>query len=223
MMTVLSRGLIVVGVLTAGIAVGRFALPPGGLATRPAGAPPAEASGRPAPHCWEATVYLPLTDNQGRRFSEAAWEAALADLVVPFGGATLGQPQEGCWLRASGRICREPVRPVVVSFALERLGEFRDAVHAAGQRLGQEAMYVRFEEPRVELIPVGGARPAEGRSASPTRERGQGASWNRWRDVRADRGAGRSRESLNTPKRSATSSRRRRARLPIRSARTRCP
>src|SRR5262249_25970512 len=39
------------------------------------------------------------------------------------------------------------------------LGEFREAVHVAGQRLGQEAMYVRFEEPRVDLIPVAVARP----------------------------------------------------------------
>jgi hypothetical protein len=150
--------LIVVGVLTAGVAVGRYALPCWDLAACPAEAP-AAVSGRPAPRCWEATVYLPLADNEGQPFSEAAWQAALAELVVPFGGATLGQPQEGCWLDASGQVCREPVRPVVVSFVPERLDEFRNAVHDVGKRLGQEAMYVRFEEPRVQLIPVRAAQP----------------------------------------------------------------
>jgi hypothetical protein len=102
-------------------------------------------------------VYLPLADSGGQPFSEEAWHGALELLVVRFGGATLGQPQEGCWLDASGRACREPVRPVVVSFSRERLNEFRHAVLAVGRRLGQEAMYVRFEEPRVQLISVGAA------------------------------------------------------------------
>lgn len=109
---------------------------------------------RPAPRQWEATVYLPLADNQGRPFVEADWQAALERLVTPFGGATLGQPQEGCWLDDRRRMCREPIRPVVVSFAPGRLEEFRRAVHRAGQHLGQQAMYVRYEEPRVQLIAV---------------------------------------------------------------------
>ena len=89
-------------------------------------------------------------------------------LVVPFGGATLGQSQEGCWLDAGRRVCREPIRPVVVSFMPERLDEFRQALHDVGKRLGQEAMYVRFEEPRVELVRVDaaphGRTPAPGES-----------------------------------------------------------
>jgi len=40
---------------------------------------------------------------------------------------------------------------------------FRRAVHAVGKRLGQEATSVRFEEPRVELIPVGAAHPGKDR------------------------------------------------------------
>jgi hypothetical protein len=62
-------------------------------------------------------------------------------------------------------VCREQVRPVIVSFAPGRLDEFRHAVHNVGQRLGQEAMYVRFEEPRVQLIPVGAASPGENLAA----------------------------------------------------------
>ncbi|HVK18732.1 MAG TPA: DUF1772 domain-containing protein [Fimbriiglobus sp.] len=118
---------------------------------------PADAAVEPAPRRLEATVYLPLTDNEGQPFTETTWHEALERLVAPFGGATLGEPQEGCWLDARGRMCRERVRPVVVSFAPERLGEFRRAVHGVGQRLGQEVVYVRFEEPRVDLIPVGTA------------------------------------------------------------------
>jgi hypothetical protein len=151
---ILRHGLIGVAMLAAGIAVGRYAPPHRDDVARPDGA--LAAAGRPAPRCWEATVYLPLADNTGRPFSEGAWQEALAVLVVPFGGATLGTVQEGCWLDARGRVCREQVRPVVISFGPDRLDEFRDAVRAVGRRLGQEAMYVRFEEPRVELIPGGG-------------------------------------------------------------------
>jgi hypothetical protein len=150
-MTVLLRGLLVVSVLTAGIVVGRYAHPHRDAVAGPADSP--SATGRPAPRCWEAMVYLPLADNSGQPFTEDAWQEALAALVVPFGGATLGTPREGCWLDARGNVCREQVRPVVISFAPERLDEFRTAVRSVGRRLGQEAMYVRFEEPRVELIP----------------------------------------------------------------------
>jgi hypothetical protein len=104
-------------------------------------------------------VYMPLADNTGRPFPEETWQEALAALVVPFGGATLDSPREGCWLDARGRIFREQVRPVFVSFAPERLDEFRGAVRAVGRRLGQETMYVRFEEPRVELIRGAGSEP----------------------------------------------------------------
>jgi hypothetical protein len=106
----------------------------------------------PAPRRWEATVYLPLADNQGRPFGETEWQEALDSLVSPFGGATLGQPLEGCWQNGQGRLCREWVRPVVISFDRERVAEFRAAAHGVGKRLGQEAIYVRFEEPRVALI-----------------------------------------------------------------------
>lgn len=118
----------------------------------------AAADDAPAPRRWEATVYLPLADNQGQPFAETEWQQALGNFVAPFGGATLGQSLEGCWLDERGRLCREWVRPVVISFVPERLAEFRAAVHGIGKHLGQEAVYVRFEEPRVALI-----RPAEGR------------------------------------------------------------
>jgi uncharacterized membrane protein len=111
-------------------------------------------TGAPPARCLEATVFLPLADNRGQYFADTTWDVALEILVTPFGGATLGESQEGCWLDARGRVCRERIRPVAISFAPERLGEFRRAVHAVGRHLGQEAMYVRFEEPRVELIPT---------------------------------------------------------------------
>lgn len=117
----------------------------------------AVAAWNPAPRRCEATIYLPLVDNEGRLFPEAAWQEAMNGLIVPFGGATLGQPQEGCWLDARQQVRCERIRPVVISFAPERLDEFRVAVHKVGKRLGQEAVYVRFEEPRVELIPMSAA------------------------------------------------------------------
>jgi hypothetical protein len=159
MMTVLLRGLFALGVLAAGIAVGRFTVLSRDLTVHPTVAAAEAGAGRPAPRCWEATVYLPLADNQGRPFSEGVWQEALEVLVASFGGATLGQPQEGCWLDAGRRVCRERVRPVVISFAPQRLDEFRQAVHDVGKRLGQEAMYVRFEEPRVELVSGASALP----------------------------------------------------------------
>ncbi len=102
----------------------------------------------------EATILVPLHDNQGRRFTEEEWQAAVGVLVHAFGGVTLGEPQEGWWVNGRREVQREQVRPVVVSFAPERLEEFRRLVRQIGKRLGQEAMYVRFKEPHVELIAV---------------------------------------------------------------------
>ena len=42
-------------------------------------------------------VYLPLVDNDGRRFPDEVWQQALTDAVANFGGATLGGEQEGWW------------------------------------------------------------------------------------------------------------------------------
>src|SRR5262245_35024573 len=44
---------------------------------------------------WEATVLLPLADNEGQSFADVTWQEALAVLVTPFGGATLGEPLDG--------------------------------------------------------------------------------------------------------------------------------
>jgi hypothetical protein len=116
--------------------------------------------GRPAataelpPRRLEATIILPLTGHVDRPFTEAEWQGAVDLLVAEFGGATLGAPQEGCWRDAQGRLQREPVRPVIVSFGPERLADFRRTIDEVGRRLGQEAIYARFEEPRVELRPV---------------------------------------------------------------------
>jgi hypothetical protein len=106
------------------------------------------------PRRWEATVYLPLADNDGKPFAEQDWDAALGILVAECGGATLGIKREGVWVDERKQTHRELVRAVVVSFPRDRLDNFRRAVAEAGQRLRQEAMYVRLEEPRVEILTV---------------------------------------------------------------------
>jgi hypothetical protein len=113
--------------------------------------------GRPGglpPRRYEATVFLPLVDNQGRQVPEGQWHDALGLLVTELGGATLAAPVEGCWRDDDGAIRREAVRPVIVSFEQDRLTGFRQTLQRVGRRLGQRALYTRFSEPRVELTPV---------------------------------------------------------------------
>lgn len=100
----------------------------------------------------EATVYLPMTDNHGRNVSDAVWDEALGLLVKDLGGATVGPPLDGYWRDDEGRLCREPVRPVIVSFEPSRLAQFRQTLKEVGRRLGQQVLYTRFEQPRVELL-----------------------------------------------------------------------
>ena len=109
------------------------------------------------PRRCEATVYLPVVDNDGKRLDEEVWRQALAGLVADFGGATLGAEQEGWWVDGRRQVHREPVRLVVISFDRPRLAEFRADLRDLGRRLGQEELYVRIEEPHIELLPVGAA------------------------------------------------------------------
>jgi hypothetical protein len=120
---------------------------------------PSENEAEPLPsRCLEATIYLPLNDNQGVAFRQADLDRALEPLILTFGGATLGDQRRGFWRTDDGRVQSEPVRMLTVSFPPGRLGEFRRGVAEIGRRLGQQSVYVRFEEPRVELVAI----PAEG-------------------------------------------------------------
>jgi len=146
-MTVFARRSMFVGVFLLGVVVGATVILmwPGHI--RPDAAPA-------LPRRLEATIYLPTSGNTQKPFTEKDWHNALTLLVVEFGGATLGSPVEGYWLDANGQLQREPVRPVIISFEREKLDRFREIVHQVGQKLGQETIYTRFEEPRVELLPV---------------------------------------------------------------------
>jgi hypothetical protein len=106
------------------------------------------------PRRWEATVYLPLRDNQGNEFTEEEKKAAIEVFIKRFGGATLAEKREGYWLDDNKLIQDDRIQLLIVSFEHHRLGEFREAVAEVGRRLGQESMYVRFEEPRIELIDI---------------------------------------------------------------------
>lgn len=150
----LRRGMIGSILLVAGILFGRLTAPGSVSSIRPHEEPVTVVSWKPVPRSCEATVYLPLADNHGKPFVETDWQQALTALVMQFGGATLGEAREGYWLDAQQRVRREQVRPVIVSFAPERLEEFRLVVRDLGKRLGQEAMYIRFDEPRVDVVPV---------------------------------------------------------------------
>jgi hypothetical protein len=103
------------------------------------------------PRRYEATVLLPLLDNDQKPFSAAAWGEVLGSFANEFGGATLGPEQEGCWLDDAGKLRREPVRPLVISFEPRLLSRFRITLDEAGRQLGQEAVYVRFETAHIEV------------------------------------------------------------------------
>jgi hypothetical protein len=119
----------------------------------------------------EATVYLPLNDNQGKPFSRKQFQSAIRVLVRQFGGATLGSRHTGFWLAADKRVQSEPVQLLTVSFPRNRLGAFRWAVGEVGRRLGQQSMYVRYEEPRVEQITRQAPRRSGVPRAPPSRTR----------------------------------------------------
>jgi hypothetical protein len=106
------------------------------------------------PERWEATIYLPAprsTANPTGAFSQEDWNEAIGLLVKEFEGATLGAEVEGLWRGADGKLERETIRPVIVSFDANRLDDFRRVLDEVGRRLKQEAVYARFEKPRVEL------------------------------------------------------------------------
>jgi hypothetical protein len=99
---------------------------------------------------WEATIYLPAPGQAGG-FTEKDHQEALGLLVREFEGLTLGAEEDGFWQSEKGKIEREKVRPVIVSFEPARLGRFREVLDQVGKRLEQEALYVRYEKPAIEV------------------------------------------------------------------------
>jgi hypothetical protein len=150
-------GWVAVGILLSGVGLIGW-----DRANRLGAGPPAKVE-EPPPRAWEASVYLPLADNQGKRFPEADLQAALTLIVRRFGGATFGEEWDGYWLNDQQRLQREPVRRLIVSFERHRLGEFRQVLRDVGRRLGQKVVYFRLEEPRVELLQVADAGPEKER------------------------------------------------------------
>jgi hypothetical protein len=148
------RGLLTIVVFITGVVVGGSAVFTWTSRQQLFPALPTVSSKDDPARVWEATIFVPVVDGEGRRFNEPDWQRALDILVADFGGATLGNEQEGWWLDAHKQIHRETVRPVIVSFARNRLEEFRASVREVGRRLRQEAMYVRLDEPRVEVLTI---------------------------------------------------------------------
>jgi len=102
--------------------------------------------------CHEGTIFLPAPSPTDPNLTEEKWQEALAEfLQPPFQGATLAVPVEGIWRGVDGKFAREAVRPIVVSFPAVHLSTFRERARSLGKRLGQEAIYIRYERPTVEL------------------------------------------------------------------------
>src|SRR5262249_507374 len=89
-----------------------------------------------------------------KKFESERLDRAVHLLVKEYDGATLGPEVEGCWHSRDGKLRCEPIRLLVVSFEVERLPAFRETLKEVGQLLGHEAIYVRFEEPRVLILQV---------------------------------------------------------------------
>jgi hypothetical protein len=106
------------------------------------------------PRRWEATIYLPTHDASGKPFEADRWQEAVQVIVNECGGATIGAPQEGWWQDEAKTITHEPVRPITVSFPRTALPAFKQAASEAGKKLGQRMLYIRYEEPRVEILPA---------------------------------------------------------------------
>ena len=153
-MTSQVRGLVTIAVFLIGVVVGGSAAFTWTSRQQLFTPPPAPSSKDDPARVWEATIFVPVVDGEGRRFKEPDWQRALDVLVADFGGATLGNEQEGWWLDAHKQIRREAVRPITISFERHRLEEFRASLREVGRRLRQEAMYVRLEEPRVEVLAI---------------------------------------------------------------------
>lgn len=138
------------GILLVGMAIGGLTVH--ALVKPTAPATPSEVNLPPVQ--WEATLYLPLQDNQGQPFPKEVRDRALDILIRKFGGATLGPERQGCWLDPKNQIQREPIQLVTISFPEAQLEEFRAAVKEMGQVLRQQEVYIRFEKPRIESIVI---------------------------------------------------------------------
>jgi hypothetical protein len=106
------------------------------------------------PRRWEATIYLPLADSRDQPLSSERWDQAIEMLAKEFGGATLGSEIEGRWRDKQSRVHRERVRPIIVSFEHGRMNDLRRVLSEVGRLLDQDAIYARFEEPRILLLPI---------------------------------------------------------------------
>jgi hypothetical protein len=88
------RGVLLLGMFAAGVGVGGTAVHTWQRPQPPAQAEPADNA---PPRGWEATVYLPVNDNQRQPFPKEQWQGAVDLLVNEFGGATVGARLEGRW------------------------------------------------------------------------------------------------------------------------------
>lgn len=94
-------------------------------------------------------VQIPLVMNDGKEVAPEVLVEILSSFDRQFGGYTILGQMEGSW---HGQV--EPSIRVEVAVPENRIGQFRQLVHAIGVRLHQQAMYLDAPPPSVEIIPM---------------------------------------------------------------------
>ena len=96
---------------------------------------------------WLVEIFLPLADNDGRRFDHAAFAAVREELVERFGGLTAftRSPAEGVWDEGEGRDHDQIVIFEVMTDTLDRAW-WRTYREALERRFRQDEIVVRARE-----------------------------------------------------------------------------
>ena len=98
----------------------------------------------------KGVTIFPLTGNAGEDLGEVV-EGLLDRIVAEFGGYTTDSIA-GAWHSDDGMVYRDSSVRVTVVIPADAREEFRELVRDAKSALGQEAMYLEFQEAQVEFL-----------------------------------------------------------------------
>ena len=90
-------------------------------------------------------LFLPLQDNDGKRFDSGSFETVRKELVDRFGGVTVytRSPGEGIWKDASGSVSRDSVLIFEVMSPRREMQWWRDYRRVLEARFRQEHVLAR--------------------------------------------------------------------------------